>query len=46
MTLSQMRYVLTVAKTGSFRSAASLLFVTEANISKQIRALDVYKRQG
>ena len=40
MTLSQMRYVLAVAKTGSFRNAASSLFVTEANISKQIKALE------
>lgn len=40
MTLSQMRYVLAVAKTGSFRSAASSLFVSEANISKQIKALE------
>jgi Transcriptional regulator len=40
MTLQQMRYVSEVVKSGSIRSAAEILYVTEANISKQIKVLE------
>ncbi|MDY4080069.1 MAG: LysR family transcriptional regulator [Candidatus Metalachnospira sp.] len=52
MTLQQMRYVLEVVRNRSLRKAATTLFVTEANISKQIRALEselgirIFNRMG
>ena len=40
MTLQQMRYVSEVVKNGSIRNAAETLYVTEPNISKQIKILE------
>ncbi|MEA4891776.1 MAG: LysR family transcriptional regulator [Peptococcaceae bacterium] len=40
MTLQQMRYVSEIVKNGSIRSAAETLYVTQPNISKQIKMLE------
>ncbi len=40
MTLQQLRYVITIAQTGSFHTAAKLLFVTQPSLSKAIAELE------
>ncbi len=40
MTLSQLRYFVTVCETGSLTSAAELLFVTQPAVSKALRELE------
>lgn len=41
MTLQQLRYVITIAKSGSMHTAADELFITQPNLSKAIKDLEV-----
>lgn len=40
MTLQQLRYVITIANTGSMHTAAESLFITQPNLSKAIKDLE------
>ena len=40
MTLQQLKYVITIANTGSMHTAAESLFITQPNLSKAIRDLE------
>ena len=40
MTLQQLKYVITIAETGSFTMAASKLFVTQPSLSKTVAELE------
>ena len=45
MELRQIRYVLAVAKEGSFTRAASLLSIAQPALSRQVRSLEVELEQ-
>ena len=52
MTLQQLHYILTIAKTGSMNKAAELLYVSQPNLTSTIRELEkefgfaVFHRSG
>ena len=52
MTIQQCKYVLTVAKTGSFNEAAKQLFIAQSSLSVSIKSLEqeldikIFERSG
>lgn len=51
MNFDQLKYFLTIVKTGSFSEAADEMFISQSSMSKQIKALehelgiDLFKRE-